>query len=76
MVTEEFRITLLSRSTKYRKILNQDELVGAMRNVPMFKVTVVDYTWQMPFLDQLKVEFSFSIELFIFINNYSFCCCC
>jgi len=52
---EEFRITLLTRSTKYRKILNQDELVGAMKNVPMFKVKVVDYTWQMPFLEQLKI---------------------
>ncbi|XP_068718831.1 EGF domain-specific O-linked N-acetylglucosamine transferase-like isoform X1 [Montipora capricornis] len=52
---EEFRITLLTRSTKYRKILNQDELVGAMMNVPMFKVKVIDYTIQMPFLEQLKV---------------------
>lgn len=52
---EEIRITLLSRSTKYRKILNQDELVGAMKSVPMFKVKVVDYTWQMPFLEQLKI---------------------
>lgn len=52
---EEFRITLLARSTKYRKILNQDELVGAMMHVPMFKVKIVDYTWQMPFLEQLKI---------------------
>ncbi|XP_078371059.1 EGF domain-specific O-linked N-acetylglucosamine transferase-like isoform X2 [Oculina patagonica] len=52
---EEFRITLLARSTKYRRILNQDELVGAMMNVPMFKVKVVDYTWRMPFLEQIKI---------------------
>jgi len=53
--SEEFRITLLTRSTKYRKILNQDELVGAMMKVPRFKIKVVDYTWQLPFLDQLKI---------------------
>lgn len=52
---EEFRITLLTRSTTYRKILNQDELVGAMMNVPRFKIKVVDYTMQVPFLDQLKI---------------------
>lgn len=52
---DEFRITLLDRSTKYRRILNRDELVGAMMNVPMFKVNVVDYTWKIPFLEQLKI---------------------
>lgn len=52
---DEFRITLLDRSTKYRRILNRDELAGAMMNVPMFKVKVVDYTWKIPFLEQLKI---------------------
>lgn len=29
--------------------------MGAMMNVPMFKVKVVDYTWKIPFLEQLKI---------------------
>ncbi|XP_066912029.1 EGF domain-specific O-linked N-acetylglucosamine transferase-like [Clytia hemisphaerica] len=49
------RVTLLTRSTQYRRILNRDELVGAMKRVKILNVTVVDYKYrEMPFLEQMK----------------------
>jgi len=49
------RVTLLTRSTQYRRMLNRDELVGAMKRVKILNVTVVDYKYrEMPFLEQLK----------------------
>ncbi|XP_043933841.1 EGF domain-specific O-linked N-acetylglucosamine transferase isoform X2 [Protopterus annectens] len=52
----KIRITLLARSTTYRKILNQDELVNAMKTMFNFDVRVVDYKYrEMGFLDQLQV---------------------
>lgn len=51
------RVTLLSRSTKHRRIVNQDELVSAMKTVGFFEVRVVDYKARVfPFLEQLKAS--------------------
>ncbi|CAH1785030.1 unnamed protein product [Owenia fusiformis] len=51
----KIRITLLSRSTKYRKFLNQEELVSAMKSVGEYEVNVVDYNWRtFKFPDQLR----------------------
>lgn len=49
------RVTLLSRSTKYRIILNQDELVSALKSVGGLEVNVVDYNSKYPFLNQLQM---------------------
>ncbi|XP_065843270.1 EGF domain-specific O-linked N-acetylglucosamine transferase-like [Oscarella lobularis] len=50
------RVTLLSRGTKFRRILNQDELVSALKTVGEYNVTVVDYDWRtVPFLRQLEI---------------------
>ncbi|XP_048878340.1 EGF domain-specific O-linked N-acetylglucosamine transferase [Brienomyrus brachyistius] len=50
------RITLLSRSTEYRKILNQEELIGALKTVPLFEVKLVDYKFKdVPFLEQIQM---------------------
>ncbi|CAG02037.1 unnamed protein product [Tetraodon nigroviridis] len=50
------RVTLLARSTEYRKILNQVELVNALKTVPHLKVNVVDFKYKdVPFLVQLKI---------------------
>ncbi|KAL5484492.1 hypothetical protein EMCRGX_G021003 [Ephydatia muelleri] len=49
------RVTLLSRSTQHRRIVNEDQLVRAMKTVGYFQVKVVDYKYsKFPFLDQLK----------------------
>ncbi|XP_048589552.1 EGF domain-specific O-linked N-acetylglucosamine transferase isoform X2 [Nematostella vectensis] len=60
---DEFRITLIERKTQYRNILNQDELIGAMKSVPNFKVKVVHYNREIPFLDQLKVTHNTDIMI-------------
>uniref|UniRef100_A0A6I8PFF1 EGF domain-specific O-linked N-acetylglucosamine transferase n=1 Tax=Ornithorhynchus anatinus TaxID=9258 RepID=A0A6I8PFF1_ORNAN len=52
----KIRITILARSTEYRKILNQDELVKALKTVSAFDVQVVDYKYKkLGFLDQLRI---------------------
>ncbi|XP_014343462.1 EGF domain-specific O-linked N-acetylglucosamine transferase isoform X2 [Latimeria chalumnae] len=52
----KIRITLLARSTEYRRILNQDELVNAMKTISTFEVRVVDYKYKnIGFLDQLRI---------------------
>ncbi|XP_075704109.1 EGF domain-specific O-linked N-acetylglucosamine transferase-like [Rhinoderma darwinii] len=53
---ENIRVTILIRSTEFRKILNLDELVHALKSVPLFQVTVVDYKYRsLGFLEQLKI---------------------
>lgn len=62
-LTEKVRVTLLSRTTKYRRILNEDELVNAMKTVGEFDVTRVDFNLDMPFIEQLKI--SHNSDIFI-----------
>ncbi|XP_005089308.1 EGF domain-specific O-linked N-acetylglucosamine transferase [Aplysia californica] len=50
------RITLLNRNSKYRNILNREELASALKTDGEFEVTVVEYNRQMPFYDQLVVS--------------------
>lgn len=50
------RVTLLARSTEYRRILNQVELVNALKAAPRLQVNVVDYKYKdVPFLVQLRI---------------------
>ncbi|KAK1799549.1 hypothetical protein P4O66_000430 [Electrophorus voltai] len=50
------RVTLLSRSTEYRRILNQQELINALKTVALFEVKLVDYKYKdMSFLEQIRV---------------------
>ncbi|XP_062401881.1 EGF domain-specific O-linked N-acetylglucosamine transferase isoform X1 [Sardina pilchardus] len=50
------RVTLLARSTEYRRILNQQELINALKTVPSFEVRIVDYKYKdMPFLEQVRI---------------------
>ncbi|XP_071081887.1 EGF domain-specific O-linked N-acetylglucosamine transferase-like [Haliotis cracherodii] len=57
------RVTVLARNTKYRNILNQDELVSALKTVGEFEVKLVVFNKDMPFLDQLKI--SHNSDIFI-----------
>lgn len=59
----KIRVTLLARSTKYRRILNQEEVVAALKSVGELEVNVVDYTHKFPFLDQLQVTHNSDIFL-------------
>ncbi|KAM4740395.1 LOW QUALITY PROTEIN: EGF domain-specific O-linked N-acetylglucosamine transferase [Anableps anableps] len=50
------RVTLLARSTEYRRIRNQVELLNALKTVPLLDVSVVDYKYKdVPFLEQLRI---------------------
>lgn len=61
---EKVRITLLSRSTQYRKILNVDELVSALKTIPEFDVRLIDFDARfISFHEQLKV--SLNSDIFI-----------
>ncbi|XP_067244434.1 EGF domain-specific O-linked N-acetylglucosamine transferase isoform X3 [Chanodichthys erythropterus] len=52
----QVRVTLLARSTEYRRIINQQELINALKTVPLFEVKLVDYKFkEMPFLEQIHV---------------------
>jgi protein O-GlcNAc transferase len=54
---EEVRITLISRRTKYRQILNEQELVTALRtNLTKVSVEIYDFNHRMPFLDQISIS--------------------
>eukprot|EP00112_Aurelia_sp_Birch-Aquarium-sp1_P024077 Seg745.5 transcript_id=Seg745.5/GoldUCD/mRNA.D3Y31 product="EGF domain-specific O-linked N-acetylglucosamine transferase" protein_id=Seg745.5/GoldUCD/D3Y31 len=48
-----YRVTLLVRNTQYRNILNQNELIGAMKRYSSLNVTVVEYNPTVPFLKQI-----------------------
>ncbi|XP_007893393.2 EGF domain-specific O-linked N-acetylglucosamine transferase isoform X1 [Callorhinchus milii] len=62
------RVTLLVRSTQYRRILNQDELVNALKTVSIFDVKMVDYNHKdIKFLDQVKV--THNSDIFIAIHG-------
>lgn len=50
-----YRVTLLARKTQFRNILNQDELIGAMKRYRYLNVSVVEYNMSYPFLEQLYV---------------------
>ncbi|XP_041047387.1 EGF domain-specific O-linked N-acetylglucosamine transferase isoform X2 [Carcharodon carcharias] len=60
------RVTLLVRGTQYRRILNQDELVKALKTVTVFDVRVVDYK-DIRFLEQLKI--TYNSDIFISIHG-------
>ncbi|CAD1478685.1 unnamed protein product [Heterotrigona itama] len=52
---ERIRITLLSRDTQYRKILNEDELTKALKENPEYKVRKVVYNKKVSFKKQLEI---------------------
>ena len=50
------RITILSRNTRFRRILNEEKLAAALKKKSRhFVVSVVDYSHQMPFTDQVNM---------------------
>merc|ERR1719397_644303 len=49
------RLTLLSRDTKTRKILNERELVEALQSTGLYKVTVARFNPLVPFRSQLTL---------------------
>ncbi|NXT97628.1 EOGT transferase, partial [Buphagus erythrorhynchus] len=64
----KIRVTILARSTDYRKILNQNELVNALKTVSMLEVKVVDYKYrELEFSEQLRI--THNSDIFIGIHG-------
>lgn len=51
----KIRITFLSRGTKYRKVLNEDELIERISSNEAYKVKRVIFGKQISFKDQLRI---------------------
>lgn len=50
------RITIISRNTRFRRILNDKELVNILKKKSRnFMINVVDFNHQMPFIDQVNI---------------------
>lgn len=52
---DKIRITVLERKTKYRQILNLDELINEMRRNESYEVQVVRFERTVPFTEQLEI---------------------
>lgn len=57
----KIRITLLSRKSGYRNILNEEELVNGLKTIQDYEVTLVQYNWKLSFLEQLKMTYNSDI---------------
>ncbi|XP_071810559.1 EGF domain-specific O-linked N-acetylglucosamine transferase-like isoform X2 [Asterias amurensis] len=53
--TGRVRITILERKSKHRNIINQAELVHALREDPHYEVQVVEYNHSLTFVQQMKI---------------------
>ncbi|ESO10733.1 hypothetical protein HELRODRAFT_72578 [Helobdella robusta] len=51
----KIRITMISRQTKHRRVLNEVQLITALNNQPGVVATLVGYSREMSFTDQLKI---------------------
>lgn len=52
---KRIRLTFLSRNTKYRKVLNEADLIRAIEKIPNLEVQQVSYSGLMAFKDQLEI---------------------
>lgn len=53
---KRIRITFLSRETKYRRVLNENELVASLKDNEDYEVIKVIYDKNMPFKQQLEIS--------------------
>ncbi|XP_034933572.1 EGF domain-specific O-linked N-acetylglucosamine transferase isoform X2 [Chelonus insularis] len=64
---DKIKVTLLSRDTRYRRILNEDELVEALKKNKKYKVRKVVYNRNVPFKKQLEI--TRNTDIFIGIHG-------
>ncbi|XP_076362374.1 EGF-domain O-GlcNAc transferase isoform X3 [Tachypleus tridentatus] len=55
-IENKVRITLLTRSTQYRRILNEDELIKALEKISECTVQKVNFNGRIPFIEQLEIS--------------------
>ncbi|KAK9888726.1 hypothetical protein WA026_000952 [Henosepilachna vigintioctopunctata] len=64
---KKIHITFLSRETKYRKVLNENELVKKLKENEKYQVQKVNYNQQLPFKKQLEI--TRNTDIFIGIHG-------
>ncbi|XP_014256588.1 EGF domain-specific O-linked N-acetylglucosamine transferase isoform X2 [Cimex lectularius] len=64
---KRLRITFLSRDTSHRNILNEDQLIEALKNNTQYNVKKVVYNQRMPFKEQLEI--TSNSDIFIGIHG-------
>lgn len=64
---KKIRITLLSRETKFRKILNEDKLIETLKKNKLYYVKRVNYNREMSFKKQLEI--TANTDVFIGIHG-------
>ncbi|XP_065561810.1 EGF domain-specific O-linked N-acetylglucosamine transferase-like isoform X2 [Artemia franciscana] len=52
---DKIRVTLLSRRTQFRRILNEEEILRDLKENPSLSVKKVSFDREVPFLEQLKI---------------------
>jgi len=53
---KKVRVTIISRNTKYRRILNEANLVDALEKTGLFEVTVARFDSKVPFREQVSLS--------------------
>ncbi|XP_065190063.1 EGF domain-specific O-linked N-acetylglucosamine transferase-like [Sycon ciliatum] len=48
------RVKFMARKTKWRRVLNQDELIAALRSTGRYDVEVVEFTREVPLISQFQ----------------------
>ncbi|XP_048257772.1 EGF domain-specific O-linked N-acetylglucosamine transferase-like [Haliotis rufescens] len=54
-LVDKLRVTFLVRSTKIRRILNQEEMLAGLQRLSDLEVQMVDFNKSIPFIDQLQI---------------------
>ncbi|GIY59119.1 EGF domain-specific O-linked N-acetylglucosamine transferase [Caerostris extrusa] len=57
----KIRVTLISRSTQYRRILNEDQLISSLKAIPDLIVRKINFNRQMAFSNQLEISYNTDI---------------
>ncbi|KAG8196864.1 hypothetical protein JTE90_027576 [Oedothorax gibbosus] len=57
----KIRVTLISRSTQYRQILNENELITSLKTFPDLVVRKVNFNRQMAFINQMEISYNTDI---------------
>ena len=53
--SSRIRVTLLSRQTRTRRLLNEEDLVEALESTGRYEVTLAAFTHRTPFLEQIQI---------------------
>lgn len=50
------RVTLISRLTNYRRIINEDELIRRLKSIKNLSIKRAEFSHKMPFIEQIQIS--------------------